>query len=133
MSGSITFKNCRICLNGSLVEGEPLVFSEDTGLILESTTGLEGCKVVDLNDKIVAPGFLELQTNGVNGFHFTHFDNEETYIEKLKGTARYYVTKGVTSFWVTIPTVSESNYKKVRFRFIVCLVCFCVCFVFSGL
>jgi N-acetylglucosamine-6-phosphate deacetylase len=108
-----TFTNCRLCINGELVEGERLVVSEDTGLILEGT-GFIGGEIVDLDDAIIAPGFLELQTNGVNGFHFTHFEGEKQYAEKLKETAEYYVTKGITGFWATIPTVSSDNYQKVR-------------------
>jgi N-acetylglucosamine-6-phosphate deacetylase len=108
-----TFTNCRICVNGELLDGENFVISEDTGLILESTGSTDG-KIVDLNDAIISPGFLELHTNGVNGFHFTSFEDEKLYGEKLEQTARFYVTKGITGFWATIPTVSAENYQKVR-------------------
>jgi N-acetylglucosamine-6-phosphate deacetylase len=114
MPGSLTvFSNCQLCVNGELVEDERLVVSKDTGLILEDT-GFTGGEIVDLNDAILAPGFLELQTNGVRGFHFTHFEDEKQYGEKLQETAEYYVTKGITGFWATIPTVSADNYQKVR-------------------
>jgi N-acetylglucosamine-6-phosphate deacetylase len=107
-----TFTNCRVCRNGELIEGERFVISEDTGLILEST-GFIGGEIVDLEDAIIAPGFLELHTNGVNGFHFTDFKDEGQYRKKMEETAKFYVTKGVTSFWATIPTVSSENYQKV--------------------
>jgi N-acetylglucosamine-6-phosphate deacetylase len=107
-----TFTNCRICVNGELLDGERFVISHDTGLILEST-GFIGGEIVDLNDAIIAPGFLELHTNGVNGFHFTSFENKTQYHDKLEETARFYVTKGITGFWATVPTVSPENYQKV--------------------
>ncbi|QDS73778.1 hypothetical protein FKW77_005411 [Venturia effusa] len=107
-----TFTNCRVCRNGELVQGERFVVSEDTGLVLEST-GFIGGEIVDLEDAIIAPGFLELHTNGVNGFHFTNYEHEDQYAKKLDETARFYVTKGITSFWATIPTVSSEVYKKI--------------------
>jgi N-acetylglucosamine-6-phosphate deacetylase len=107
-----TFTNCRICVNGELLDGERFVISNDTGLILEST-GFIGGEIVDLDDAIIAPGFLELHTNGVNGFHFTSFEDEKQYHQKLEETAKFYVTQGVTGFWATIPTVSAENYHKV--------------------
>ncbi|KAF2839540.1 carbohydrate esterase family 9 protein [Patellaria atrata CBS 101060] len=106
-----TFTNCSYCLNGEVVE-DHLVISEETGTILKRT-GYIGGEIVDLEGCIIAPGFLELQTNGVNGFHFTNFENEEQYAQKLGETARYYATQGVTGFWVTIPTVSAEDYQKI--------------------
>jgi len=107
-----TITNCRLCKNGSLTEGERLVFSEDSGEFLQET-GYIGGEIIDLDDGIIAPGFLELQTNGVNGFHFTHFESQEQYTKRLEDTAKFYLSQGVTAFWVTIPTVAEDVYKKV--------------------
>jgi N-acetylglucosamine-6-phosphate deacetylase len=116
MTGFLTtFTNCRICVHGKLVDSERFVVSDDTGLILEST-GLASGETVNLNGAIIAPGFLELQTNGVNGFHFTSFNDEKQYNNKLEETAKFYVTQGITGFWATIPTVSAENYQKVRDR-----------------
>lgn len=108
-----TFTNCRLCVGGEIIEGERLVVSETSGLILEST-GFIGGEIVDLDDAIIAPGFLELQTNGVNGFHFTQFEDKKQYEGKLEETAKFYATKGITGFWATIPTVAAENYQKVN-------------------
>jgi N-acetylglucosamine-6-phosphate deacetylase len=108
-----TITNCRLCKNGQLTEGERLIFSEDNGEFLQET-GYIGGEIIDLDDNIIAPGFLELQTNGVNGFHFTHFESEEQYVRKLEETAKFYLSQGVTGFWVTIPTVAKEIYKKVN-------------------
>jgi N-acetylglucosamine-6-phosphate deacetylase len=113
MSGWFTlFTNCRYVLNGELVE-DHLVISDETGLILKRE-GYIGGEAVDLEDSIIAPGFLELHTNGANGFHFTHFDDEKSYAAKVDDIARYYATQGVTGFYATIPTVKSEEFKKVR-------------------
>jgi N-acetylglucosamine-6-phosphate deacetylase len=113
MSGWFTlFTNCRYILNGELVE-DHLVVSDETGLILKRD-GYIGGEAVDLEDAIIAPGFLELHTNGANGFHFTHFDDEKSYAAKVDNIARYYATQGVTGFYATIPTVKSDEFQKVR-------------------
>lgn len=112
MSGWFTsFLNCRLCVGGKLVEDQ-LVVSDDTGLILPRT-GYIGGDAVDLEEGIIAPGLLELHTNGLLGFHFTHFTDEQEYAAQIDKAAEYLVTQGVTGFWATVPTVSSDKYKKV--------------------
>ncbi|KAI1573659.1 NagA N-acetylglucosamine-6-phosphate deacetylase [Pyrenophora tritici-repentis] len=112
MSGWFTlFTNCRYVLDGELVE-DHLVISDETGLILKRD-GYIGGEAIDLEDTIIAPGFLELHTNGANGFHFTHFDDEKSYAAKIDDIARYYATQGVTGFWATIPTVKSEEFQKI--------------------
>lgn len=89
-----------------------MVVSDDTGLILPRT-GYIGGDAVDLEEGIIAPGFLELQTNGLLGFHFTHFNDEQQYSAEIDKAAKYLVTQGVTGFWATVPTVSSDDFKKV--------------------
>jgi N-acetylglucosamine-6-phosphate deacetylase len=111
MSGWFTlFTNCRYVHNGELVD-DHLVISDETGLILKRE-GYIGGEAVDLDDNIIAPGFLELHTNGANGFHFTHFDDSDAYATKVDNIARYYATQGVTGFWATIPTVKGEEFQK---------------------
>lgn len=112
MSGWFTsLLNCRLCVGGKLVEDQ-LVVSDDTGLILPRT-GYIGGDAVDLEEGIIAPGLLELHTNGLLGFHFTHFTEEQEYAAQIDKAAKYLVTQGVTGFWATVPTVSSDKYKKV--------------------
>nr|POE83354.1 n-acetylglucosamine-6-phosphate deacetylase [Quercus suber] len=113
MSGWFTsFFNARLCRNGEIVEGEQLVVSDDTGEILYST-GYIGGDAVDLEDMIIAPGFLELQTNGLRGFHFTQFDDPQSYAKKIDEVAAYLPSTGVTGFYATIPTVSSEEFKQI--------------------
>jgi N-acetylglucosamine-6-phosphate deacetylase len=108
-----TFTNCRLCIGGELVEGERLVVStEDGGKILEQT-GYIGGEIVDLDDGIIAPGFLELQANGVNGFHFSTFESKDQYASKLEEASKFYAKNGITGFWATIPTTTAEQYQKV--------------------
>ncbi|PSK40058.1 Intracellular protein transport protein USO1 [Elsinoe australis] len=112
MSGWFTsFLNCRLCIDGQLVRDQ-LVVSDDTGLILPRT-GYIGGDAVDLEDGIIAPGFLELQTNGLLGFHFTHFKDAKSYGAEIDKVSKYLVTQGVTGFWATIPTVSSADFKQI--------------------
>ncbi|KAH7392746.1 hypothetical protein BKA66DRAFT_21231 [Pyrenochaeta sp. MPI-SDFR-AT-0127] len=112
MSGWFTlFTNCRYVLNGELVE-DHLVISDETGLILKRE-GYIGGEAIDLDDNIIAPGFLELHTNGANGFHFTHFEDEKSYSKSVDDIARYYATQGVTGFWATLPTVKDEEFQKI--------------------
>ncbi|KAJ4317724.1 hypothetical protein N0V94_004797 [Neodidymelliopsis sp. IMI 364377] len=112
MSGWFTlFTNCRYVLDGQLVD-DHLVISDETGLILKRD-GYIGGEAVDLDDNIIAPGFLELHTNGANGFHFTHFDDAKRYGSKVDDIARYYATQGVTGFWATIPTVKGEEFRRI--------------------
>ncbi|KAK4506848.1 hypothetical protein PRZ48_000581 [Zasmidium cellare] len=108
---STTLYNCRICKNGKLVDGI-ITFSNETGLF-QNSNGYIDIDAIDLHGKIIAPGFIEIQTNGMRGFHFTHFEDEDSYAKKLDDVARYLPSQGVTAFYVTIPTVSSSDFKKI--------------------
>jgi len=112
MSGWFTlFTNGRYVLDGQLVD-DHLVISDETGYILKRD-GYIGGEAVDLDNNIIAPGFLELHTNGANGFHFTHFEDQESYAAKLDAIARYYATQGVTGFWATLPTIKADEFQTI--------------------
>jgi N-acetylglucosamine-6-phosphate deacetylase len=106
-----TFTNCRLCIAGKLVQRD-LAVSHDTGRILDGTPSTES-ETINLGGAIVAPGFIELQTNGMRGFHFTHFEDEQSYAKKVDEVARYLPSTGCTGFYATIPTVSSDDFKKV--------------------
>ncbi|KAI9718204.1 MAG: hypothetical protein M1812_004194 [Candelaria pacifica] len=106
------FTNGRLCVNGRLVEDQ-LLISTNSDLIVAPTDAVPD-EVIDLEGKIISPGFLELQTNGVLGFHFTHHENDEQYLAQLRKVSAYFVSKGVTGFWATVPTVSSTDFKKPR-------------------
>ncbi|KAF2741025.1 Metallo-dependent hydrolase [Polyplosphaeria fusca] len=112
MSGWFTlFTNGRYILNGEIVD-DHLVISDESGLILKRE-GYIGGEAVDLDDNIIAPGFLELHSNGAKGFHFTQFEDDKSYGAKIDKIAEYYTTQGVTGFWATVPTVKSEEFQKI--------------------
>ncbi|KAI6849238.1 Metallo-dependent hydrolase [Hortaea werneckii] len=107
-----TFTNLRLCHRGQLLENRNLVISNSTGLIVDPAQATES-NAIDLEGAIVAPGFIELQTNGMKGFHFTHFTDKDSYASKIDKVAQYLPSTGVTAFYATIPTVHSDDFKKI--------------------
>lgn len=108
--------NFSLCDGGKLIpynaNEKYLQYSPESGLIIGSSD-VPTDDVIDLQGTIVAPGFLELQTNGMRGFHFTHFEDEVSYASKIDEVARYLPSQGVTGFYITIPTVSSKAFKTI--------------------
>ena len=112
----VCFTNCQTCVSGELIP-QDVYFSPDQSIIVPNYYyRTEGVKRIDLAGAIVAPGFLELQTNGLQGLHFTQLGEEDDEAKLLK-TARRQVECGVTGFWCTVPTVDAASWKKVRHAF----------------
>ena len=118
---AIVFTNCRLCICGQLTQSNSvLIASASTGKTLDviwkkpaQVSGSGNARIIDLGNKILAPGFLELQTNGMRGVHFTRFENEEKYEQNLEEVANYLPSQGVTGFWATVPTVKAEEFKTV--------------------
>ena len=109
------FTNCQLCINGELVQ-QDLYFSPDTGLITPNYYyRSEGVERIDLDGAIIAPGFLDLQTNGMLGVHFTNLANGKTGDERLAKVARRQLQAGVTGWWATIPTIAKEKWQQVGF------------------
>ena len=110
------FTNCLLCISGELV-AQDLYFSTDQGTITPNYYyRQEGVERIDLNGKIVAPGFLDLQTNGMKGVHFTHLAQNggaEDDERKLQEVSEMEVSHGVTGWWATVPTVDKHRWKQV--------------------
>lgn len=117
------FTNCLVCISGELVS-QDLYFSADTGIITPNYYyRQEGVERIDLDGKVVAPGFLDLQTNGMQGVHFTRLGSQGAGGEgsdgledqkMLETVSKAEVTHGVTGFWATVPTVEAARWKQVR-------------------
>ncbi|KAL9584340.1 MAG: hypothetical protein Q9212_002181 [Teloschistes hypoglaucus] len=86
MAPYLVFTNGRICYHGTF-QKFPVYVDTSTGLIIPSpstsNTNSE-IQTIDLRGRILAPAFLELQTNGALGVHFTQFDGPETYSRNLE-------------------------------------------------
>ncbi|KAL8666468.1 MAG: hypothetical protein Q9202_001491 [Teloschistes flavicans] len=115
MAPILALTNGRVCYHGTF-QNFPVYVDTSTGLIIPPpppTSNIESeTQTVDLQGRILAPAFLELQTNGALGVHFTQFDGAETYSQNLERVSRWLVEKGVGSWWVTLPTVKGDIFRK---------------------
>lgn len=106
------FTNCQLCVAGELI-AQDLYFSAETGLITPNYYyRSEGVERIDLGGAVVAPGFLDLQTNGAEGVHFTQLGLGGEG-EVLRRIARREVEGGVTGWWATVPTVERGRWCEV--------------------
>ena len=119
------FRHGRVCYHGELRDVTVFVDTE-SGLIIRdpnderhslpylySVEDREEMEEINLHNQVLAPAFIELQTNGALGMHFTQFKDEKSYQENLERVSRYLVESGVATFYVTLPTVGSEVFKKV--------------------
>ncbi|PQE27888.1 n-acetylglucosamine-6-phosphate deacetylase protein [Rutstroemia sp. NJR-2017a BBW] len=111
MRTATQFINCRQCINGQLV-ATPLTIDED-GLIIPSTPLPPSTTTIDLQNQIIAPGFIEIQINGALGFHFANYVDSVSYTEGIQKLSHYLPSTGVTGFYPTVPTVSTDVFHSV--------------------
>lgn len=108
----LCFTNCQACVAGELIQ-QDIYFSPESQTISPNYYyRTEGVERIDLGGAIVAPGFLELQTNGLQGVHFSQLGQKDDE-QKLLQVARREVQAGVTAFWATLPTVDETQWKVI--------------------
>lgn len=111
MSTATQFINCRQCVRGELINS-PITIGAD-GFIIPNFPVPLNTNIIDLQDAIVSPGFLELQINGALGFHFSHYSEATKYHAGVKRLAQYLPSTGVTGFYPTLPTVPSDVFQKV--------------------
>lgn len=104
----LNFTNCRLCDNGTLVPGN---------LYIDTTSGKivpphHDAATVDLGGNILAPGFLDVQNNGVYGVNFSTLDETALAADVAQFRTFYrdamakYLRTGVTAM---CPTVTSST------------------------
>ncbi|ETN43207.1 uncharacterized protein HMPREF1541_02366 [Cyphellophora europaea CBS 101466] len=121
---TITLHNALLILPSSPVPTPgSLTLSATTGLITSiDLNSLElaidsSTTAINLHSLILAPGYLDLQVNGLAGVHFTRLcpsgttDPEDD--AKLLQCARMQASAGVTGWWATIPTVPQPRWKQI--------------------
>ncbi|EEH03121.1 N-acetylglucosamine-6-phosphate deacetylase [Histoplasma capsulatum var. duboisii H88] len=112
------FTNCRLPLNGHLVEQDLWVDSA-TGKILQDQQAFyefQLCpdQTVDLGGRILAPGFIDVQLNGARGFDFSvPQPTKEEYDAGFRKVNLALVRTGVTSYLPTVTSQESWVYKKV--------------------
>ena len=109
------FTNGYLLKEGRLVAGD-LWISSESGRILSSQTAFYGShatpdNIVELQGKILSPGFIDVQLNGGHGFDFSI--PEPDFETKLADTNRRFVKAGVTSYLPTVISQASEVYKEV--------------------
>ena len=110
------FTNCLLCISGELVAQDLYFSTEQESITPNYYYRQEGVERIDLGGKIIAPGYLDLQTNGMKGVHFTllaQSDAQEDDERKLEEVSNMEASHGVTGWWATIPTVEKNRWRQV--------------------
>ena len=109
-----TFLNGQICRNGELVE-DRLVISQETGLIIgkQGHQSFIGGDAVDLEENIIAPGYLNLQAYGSHGQVFSEYQSDQQYMMNLERSSKHFASTGVTGFYATFQALTPEAYRKV--------------------
>jgi len=119
-TGITKFINCRLIKGDRLVQ-EDLWISSITGRVLRSQDvfyddRITPDRIVDLGNRVVAPGFIDVQLNGAFGFDFSVVPEDVTsYAKGLRRVNKSLVETGVTSYLPTLTSQRNEVYHKVRF------------------
>ncbi|KKA27040.1 hypothetical protein TD95_003957 [Thielaviopsis punctulata] len=108
--------NCRLLRGTSLVPAD-LWIDAATGKILDAQaafygSGLAADAVVDMNNRIVAPGMIDVQLNGAFGFNFSTLLDDAAYAKNLRRVNAELITTGVTAYVPTLTTQLPELYQK---------------------
>ena len=110
------FTNCHLIDNGQLYEYTDLYINNKTKKISHPPSNPDLVKeTIDLKGQILAPGFIDIQNNGIYGLNFSNLNSESTeediteFKRFYKDAMTKYLSTGVTA---TCPTVT-SNFPEV--------------------
>lgn len=112
------FTNCRLVRHDSLIRAD-LWVSSLTGKILDGQDVFYAQQrlpdaVVDLKNRILSPGLIDVQLNGAFGTNFSDVPEEEgSFPKKLKEVNKQLITTGVTSYLPTVTSQRSEVYHKV--------------------
>lgn len=115
----LCFTNCSVCDNGELISKAEVYVDTENGKIVsrEVFQNSKEKDFIDLRGKILAPGFIDIQNNGVYGLNFSLLSSDATEFEKDNFNAKYkdvlakYLQTGVTSLCPTITTSRRDVYS----------------------
>lgn len=113
-------------INARLVEGNSLV---SRSLWIDSLAGIfvpspdpalvkvKGVSTIDLQGRILSPGFIDLQINGAYGFDFSEDASKDaagvSYKNRYSETRQKLIKTGTTSFLPTMTSQHAERYHQV--------------------
>ena len=112
------FTNCRILKGKELVE-QDLWIDSHSGKILRGQVAfyelhLSPDEVIDLGGRILAPGLIDVQLNGAQGFDFSVPQvSRKRYEDGLRMVNKGLARTGVTSYLPTLVSSTPEVYWKV--------------------
>lgn len=112
------FTNCRLVKGKELIQ-QDLWIDSLSGKILRDQEAFYGLhlspdEVIDLGGRILAPGLIDVQLNGAQGFDFSvPMETKEEYDEGLRMVNKGLARTGVTSYLPTIVSSTPEVYWKV--------------------
>ncbi|KAJ5692745.1 carbohydrate esterase family 9 protein [Penicillium macrosclerotiorum] len=116
MSNLIKLTNARLAIGDNLVPGALWVDPVLGVFVSPPNNPAPSMSTIDLQNRIVAPGFLDLQINGAYGFDFsedtTAYNAGESYDERLREVRRKLIATGTTSFLPTMTSQLPDRYHQ---------------------
>jgi len=113
----IKFTDCRLAVNGSLIEKDLWIDSKK-GVIVDPQKCFYDLKakpdrIIRLDGKIIAPGFIDIQINGAMGVDFSVFKDSDSYAKGVNLVNKALVKYGVTAYCPTLTSQQGEVYKQV--------------------
>lgn len=113
------FTNCRILKDKELVEQDLWIDSRSGKILRDQVAFYElhllPDEVIDLSGRILAPGLIDVQLNGAQGFDFSVPQaSRKAYDEGLRIVNKGLVRTGVTSYLPTVVSSTPEVYWQVR-------------------
>ncbi|CUM53410.1 uncharacterized protein AC631_00513 [Debaryomyces fabryi] len=113
------FTNCHLCDQGTILNDGELYVDNSTGRIVNKPEKGAKVEVVDLEGNILAPGFIDIQNNGIFGLNFSSLNAESSeedvagFINHYRDAMAKYLGTGVTAICPTVTSNFPEVYEKV--------------------
>lgn len=113
------YTNGFICDDGRLTQGSVYVDNATQKIVTAPTSDAKVTKVVDLHGEILAPGYIDIQNNGIYGVNFSNLTSDASDADTRRFERDYhqamkqYLTTGVTLICPTVTSNFPNVYPKV--------------------
>lgn len=116
MSRLVQITNARLTIGNQLVS-RSLWFDREAGVFVPPPDPASAASAIDLQGRIVAPGFLDLQINGAYGFDFSEDSSVDadglSWADRYREVRQKLITTGTTSFLPTMTSQLPDRYHEV--------------------